>query len=61
MMDNALARFLIGIVAIVAVLKIVSGDQHIHVAAPAILLAVWFIITAILLCVEWDNTKRKVS
>ena len=41
---RTLAQFLMGPVAIVAVLKIVSGSQHIHVGAPAAALCVWFVI-----------------
>ena len=44
---RTLARFLMGPVAIVAVLKIVSGDQHIIVVAPTAALIVWFIIWVI--------------
>ena len=39
-----LIAFLAGPLAIVAVLKLVSGDAHIHVAAPTGLLLAWFFV-----------------
>lgn len=34
--------FVLGPASIIVVLKIVSGDDHIHCAAPTVLLAIWF-------------------
>ena len=42
-----LIAFLAGPLAIIAVLRLVSGDAHIHIAAPAFLLLGWFIIDLI--------------
>ena len=56
MIDRTL-RFIVGPLAIIAVLKVVSGDQHIHVAAPTGLLAVWFIIDIIRYAIDGDNKK----
>ena len=46
-MNTSLLRilsFLLGPLTIIAVLKLVSGDDHIHVVAPTVLLVAWFIL-----------------
>lgn len=46
-MLTRLDRFLLGPATIIVVLRLVAGDEHIHVGAPAALLAVWFCVDLI--------------